>query len=230
MTNRGRVGARDLPNGVMPHLTFVSFRRGVRGRANTLVRGSLGVGFTFIGFDLEAVGEGSELRAQLLFDDGLAAFQLLQVSLTGGGHGMLEGFGIHGFEVVFIEGMAISNSLSLHSLVGIMVEVMAVAYKASLEIVHAFGHPGDDVTVFSLVEEDAASVFTKVVGLDEEPVYDVGVSAVNIQDTIVVRYEEVNEHFLHGLKLASDPAVRLFGEGDSGGSNGALGSADVLIT
>ena len=125
----------------MPCLTFVGFHRGARGRADALFCSSLGIGLVFISFNPEAVGEGSELRTQLLFDDGLVVFQLLQVSLMGGSHGMLKGFGIHGFEVVVVEGVAVSNSLSLHSLAGLMVEIAAVANEASFEIVYVFSCP-----------------------------------------------------------------------------------------
>jgi len=225
------MGARDLPKGVIPCLTFVGFRGGVRGRADALVRSSLCVGLAFIGCDAEVMGERSEFGTQLLLDDRFAVIEFLQVGLMGGGCGTLEGFDIHGLKVAVIEGAAISDGLSFRSLAGIMVEVLVVAHEASLEIVHVFGHPGDDVTVLGLVKEDAMGVFAKVVGLDEEPIHDVGVSAVNIQDPVIVRYEEANKHFLYGFKLAGDPAVGLFREGGYGGSrDGTLGSAGVLIT
>ena len=231
VTNGGRMGARDFPNGVMSRLTFVGFHRGVQGRANTLVHGRLSIGLAFGGLNPEVVGEGSELRAQLLFNGRLAAFQLLQVSLMGGSCGMLKGFGIHGFEVVVIEGVAMSDSLSLRSLVGLMVEIMAVADKASFEIVHVFHCPGDDIMVFSLVKEDGASMFTEVVGLDKEPIHNAGVSAINVKDAVIVGYEEANKHLLHGFKLACNPAVGLFREGrNGGGGNRMLGSANILIT
>jgi len=175
------------------------------------------------------VGEGGEFGRHLAFKSSLAALQLLDVSLVGGGRGTLEGFGVHSFEVGLVEGAAIGNGLSLRGLAGVTVKIIAFANKASFKVVHVFSGPRDDIAFLSLLEQYRPGVFAEVVGLDSQPIVDAGVGAVHFQDAVVIRCEVADEGLLDGVFQGGTPGVEVTHDGFNGsGTDGAMGRAGVL--